>query len=120
MNKQPAARVPNALLLHGTLFLYAIVSVFGKLAGLRMAAQEQSATLFFLGLEFLTLLVYTVLWQLVLKRMPLGYAYSSKGVCTLWTCLFGLCFFGESLTWGKAIGIAVVLIGVWIVVSDHE
>ena len=33
---------------------------------------------------------------------------------------FGLLLFGETLTWGKAIGLAVVLAGVWLVVSDHE
>lgn len=108
------------LLLHGTLLLYAVVSVFAKLAGLRMAAQETGMTLVFLAAEALALLAYSVLWQQVLKRMPLGFAYSNKGICTLWTALFGLVFFGEQLTWGKAAGILVVLIGVVIVVTDHE
>lgn len=107
-------------MLHGTLFLYAVVSVFGKLAGLYMAGEQWLPTLGFLGLEVLALLVYSILWQQVLKRMPLGFAYANKGVCTLWTALFGLVLFGESLTWGKAVGIVVVLIGVWLVVSDHE
>ena len=62
---------------------------------------------------------YSILWQQVLKRMPLNFAYSNKGVCTLWTCLFGILFFGESLTLGKAAGILVVLLGVWLVVTDH-
>ena len=123
MNDQhpPAkARGRDYLLLHGALLLYAVVSVFAKLAGNAMAAQERGGTLLFLGLELLTLLVYTVLWQQALRRMPLNLAYSSKGVCTLWTCLFGLMFFGETLTWGKAVGIAVVLIGVALVVTDHD
>ncbi|MEG1570552.1 MAG: SMR family transporter [Clostridia bacterium] len=110
----------DLLLLHGTLFLYAVVSIFAKLAGLRMAAAEQAATLCFLGLEFLTLLIYSVLWQQTLKRMPLHFAYSNKGICTLWTLLFGLIFFGERLTLGKAIGIVVVLIGVLLVVTEHD
>ena len=52
--------------------------------------------------------------------MPLGFAYSNKGVCTLWTALFGLAFFGEQMTWGKAAGLVVVLAGVALVVTDHE
>ena len=108
------------LLLHGTLLMYAVVSVFAKLAGLRMAGADWLWTLVFLGMEAFALLVYSVLWQQVLKRMPLNFAYSNKGVCTLWTALFGLLFFGESLTWGKALGILVVLIGVLLVVTDHE
>ena len=100
------------LLLHLTLLLYSVVSVFAKLAGL--------PTLVFLALEALTLLAYSILWQQTLKRMPLSFAYANKGVCTLWTALFGLVFFGESLTWGKALGIAVVLVGVLLVVTDHD
>ena len=108
------------LLLHGTLLLYAVVSVFAKLAGIQMAQAHVWLTLVFLGLEAFVLLVYSVLWQQVLKRMPLNFAYSNKGVCTLWTALFGVVLFGESLTWGKAAGILVVLIGVLLVVTDHE
>ena len=107
------------LLLHLTLLLYSVVSVFAKLAGLRMAGGEALPTLVFLALEAFTLLVYSILWQQTLKR-PLSFAYANKGVCTLWTALFGLLFFGESLTWGKALGIAVVLAGVLLVVTDHD
>lgn len=119
---QASAKVPlNAfLLLHGTLLLYAVVSLFGKYAGVNLAAQQTVPALTFLGLEFAALVVYAALWQQTLKRMPLSFAYSNKAVCTLWSCLFGLVFFGETLTWGKAIGILIVLVGVWLVVSDHD
>lgn len=117
-----AARVPlkDFLLLHITLLLYAVVSVLGKYAGVNLAIKETTLALVFMALEFLALGVYAILWQQTLRRMPLSFAYSNKGVCTLWACLFGLIFFGENLTWGKAIGIVVVLLGVWLVVSDHE
>ena len=77
-------------------------------------------TLAFLAAEAAALLAYSLLWQLVLRRMPLGFAYSNKGVCTLWTALFGLAFFGEQMTWGNAAGLVVVLAGVALVVTDHE
>lgn len=117
-----AVRVPakDFLLLHATLLLYASVSVLGKAAGVNLAAQETARAVVFMALEFLALGVYAVLWQQTLQRMPLSFAYSNKGVCTLWACLFGLIFFGESLTMGKAIGILTVLAGVWLVVSDHD
>ena len=51
--------------------------------------------------------------------MPLSFAYSNKGVCTLWTRCSGFCF-GEQMTWGKAAGLVVVLAGVALVVTDHE
>jgi len=108
------------LMLHGTLLLYAVVSVFAKFAGIHMAEGSLVLTLVFLALEAFSLLVYSVLWQQVLRRMDLTFAYANKGICTLWTALFGLTLFGESLTLGKAVGILVVLIGVLLVVTDHE
>lgn len=122
MKNQTRTAVPMKalLLLHGTLLIYVVVTIFAKLAGNQLAAENFVPALVMLGLEFLTLVVYSVLWQQVLKRMPLNFAYSNKGVCTLWTCLAGIIFFGETLTWGKALGIVVVLAGVWLVVTDHE
>jgi multidrug transporter EmrE-like cation transporter len=118
----PFTRVPakDFLLLHATLLLYAGVSVLGKAAGLHLGAREMTLAIVFIALEFIALGVYAVLWQQTLRRMPLSFAYSNKGVCTLWACLFGLIFFGERITWGKAVGILIVLAGVWLVVSDHE
>ena len=108
------------LLLHGTLLIYAVVSVFAKLAGLYMSGQQWGMTLVFLALEAGCLGVYSILWQQALKRMPLHFAFANKAVCTLWAILFGRLIFGESLTWGKAVGVIVVLIGVILVVTDHE
>ena len=115
-------RVPakDFLLLHATLLLYSVASIFAKAAGIGLGTGDAAAVYLFLALEMLALGAYAVLWQQTLKRMALSFAYSNKGICTLWSCLFGLIFFGESLTLGKALGIAVVLAGVWLVVSDHE
>lgn len=107
-------------LLHGTLLVYSVASVFAKVAGLQMGAGSWLPTLIFLGLEVFALMVYSILWQVVLKRMPLSFAYTNKGICTLWTALFGVILFGETITLGKAVGILVVLIGVLLVVTDHE
>lgn len=116
----PALKAKDFALLHGTLLLYAASSVFAKYAGLAMVAQETVSAVFWLGLELLALLAYTVLWQLTLRRMPLNFAYSNKAVCTLWICLLGVLLFGETMTLGKAVGILVTLAGVCLVVTDHE
>ena len=116
----PAPAPGSFLFLHATLLLYSIASVFAKYAGLYRLMGRPTQTLVFVGLEFLALLVYTLLWQLALRRLPLSLAYSNKAVCTLWTILFGLVFFGEALTWGKAAGALTVLAGVALVVTDHD
>ncbi len=121
-SKANAQRLPvkDLLLLHVTLFIYAVASVFAKAAGIHLSVRDMPTMYVYLALEMLALGVYAALWQQTLKRMPLSFAYSNKGVGTLWMCLFGLIFFGESLTLGKAVGIVIVLCGVWLVVSEHE
>jgi multidrug transporter EmrE-like cation transporter len=108
------------LLLLATLLLYSVVSVFAKLSGNALAAGNSAASLVFLGLEFLALVVYSLLWQVVLKHLPLNVAYASKGLCTLWTCLFGILLFQEAITLGKLLGTLLVLGGVYLVVTDPE
>ena len=112
------AKLKDLLFLQAVLILYSFASVCSKLAsGYEFLS---SGFILWYGLVIVCLAVYALLWQQVLKRMPLSFAYSNKGVCTLWTCLFGVLFFGESLTLGKAAGILVVLLGVWLVVTDHD
>lgn len=108
------------LLLHLTLFLYSVVNIFAKYAGLNLAAEDYRLAVAFTALELVSLGVYAVLWQQTLKRMPLTFAYANKAVCTLWTFLFGVLLFGETVTLGKGVGIAVVLAGVCLVVTDRE
>ncbi|MBE5793448.1 MAG: transporter [Clostridiales bacterium] len=119
IDNQPAVKRRGALLLlFFTLLLYAACSVFAKLSGNAMEAGNLTGSLVFLALEFLMLVVYSLLWQVVLKHLPLNVAYASKGLCTLWTCLFGILLFQEALTLGKALGTLLVLGGVYLVVTD--
>lgn len=113
-------KVKDLLMLHATLLLYAVASVLGKLAGIQLAAQNVEMILAFLAIDVATLFAYSFLWQRVLRRMPLSFAYSNKGICTLWTTLAGVFVIGEPFSWGKAAGLVVVLAGVALVVTDHE
>jgi len=107
-------------LLQAALFLYAVAVAFGKRAGLAILEAEARPVILWLGLEMAALGVYAFLWQLTLKSMPLSFAYTNKAVCVLWTFLFGIAFFGEAVTLGKAAGILLTLAGVGLVVTDHE
>ena len=120
MTSQGRISAKSFLLLHLTLFLYSVVNIFAKYAGENLAAEAYRPALLFTALEFVSLGVYAILWQQTLKRMPLTFAFANKAVCTLWTFLFGVIFFSEKVTLGKGIGIAVVLAGVCLVVTDHE
>ncbi|MCL2014845.1 MAG: transporter [Defluviitaleaceae bacterium] len=65
----------------------------------------------------LTLLgVYAVIWQQVLKKIPLTTAYGARGCTVLLGMLWGAVFFAEVITLQMAIGAAMVIFGMLLVV----
>lgn len=106
------------LLLHIILLLYSLCSVFSKLA----SGQEFMSFYFilFYGLVLAVLGVYAILWQQVLKKMPLTTAFSNKAVVIIWGMMWGALIFSEQITWYMIIGSIIIFAGVVLVVSDYE
>jgi drug/metabolite transporter (DMT)-like permease len=55
-----------------------------------------------------------VLWPFLLKRCPLGFAYSTTSLNLISMLLIGRVIFGESVTWSNLIGCLLIVIGVWL------
>ena len=72
------------------------------------------------GIVLANLGCYAVLWQQILKKIPLTSAYANKAVTIVWGLVWGLIFFGEVITIGKVIGSLLIIAGVMIVVTEHE
>ena len=83
------------LLLHGTLLLYAVVTVLTKLASGYLSQANWPMTLLFLFFSVAALGAYSILWQQVLKHFTLVKAYSNKGVVVIWNLLWAVVFFQE-------------------------
>ena len=66
----------------------------------------------FYGAELFLLFLYAIVWQQIIKRMPLSVAFSNKGVTILWAMLWGKLFFGEPITINKLIGVFLVIAGI--------
>ncbi len=106
------------MLLHILLMFYSAGAIFSKLA----AGQPMFSLKFFLyyGIVLANLGCYAILWQQILKKIPLTVAYANKAVTIVWGLLWGLLFFEELITPGKVIGSLLIIAGVMIVVTDHE
>lgn len=106
------------LLLHILLAFYSIGAIFSKMA----AGQPMFSFKFFLfyGVVLANLGCYAILWQQILKKIPLTVAYANKAATIVWGLVWGLLFFGELITVGKVIGSMLIIAGVMIVVTDHE
>jgi drug/metabolite transporter (DMT)-like permease len=75
---------------------------------------------FYYGLVLLILFVYAILWQQILKKMPLTTAFSNKSITVILGMLWGALFFQEQITLKMIIGAAIIMFGIYLVVTDHE
>ena len=96
--------------LHILLLIYSTSGIFRKM----------SAGAPFLSLKFCLcygsiiglLGLYAIGWQQIIKRMPLTTAFANKAVTVVWGMVWGVIFFQETITPGKLIGAALVILGV--------
>lgn len=63
------------------------------------------------GLEILILGVYAILWQQIIKRFDLSIAYANRSVALLWSMIWAVMLFHETITVKNMIGVAIVITG---------
>ncbi len=52
--------------------------------------------------------------------MPLTVAYANKGVTIIWGMIWGALMFHETITWKTLVGGAIILVGIYMVVTNNE
>jgi len=98
------------VILNIVLALYSFLGVFSKKAGLEKFLSGRF--FLFYSVVLFGLLIYAIVWQQVLKKVPLIMAYANKAVTVVWGIIWGKLFFGENVSIGKIIGAAIVVIGI--------
>lgn len=106
------------LLLHMLLAVYSTGGIFSKLAsGEKFLSLKfcilYSGVIFVLG-------IYAIVWQQILKHIPLTTAFCNKAVSIIWGIIWGALIFKEAVKWNMILGAAIVIIGVIIVVKSDE
>lgn len=106
----------NILVLQAVVIVYTLSSVVAKLA----TGEEVFSFAFFLfyGLEIAILGIYAILWQQMIKRFDLSVAYANRAMAILWSAVWALVLFGETLGVKQIIGIAFVVLGTVIVNTE--
>ena len=98
------------LMLHVFLVLYSIGGVFSK-----KAASEcffNAEFLIYYSLLLLTLVIYALGWQQIIKVLPLSTAFANKAITVVWGLVWGKLLFNENITVGKLIGIGLIVAGI--------
>ncbi|MBE5909865.1 DMT family transporter [Pseudobutyrivibrio sp.] len=106
------------VILHIIILIYSLSGISSKTAASYDFLSLQ--WIIFYGLVVCILGFYAIAWQQVLKHLPLITTYANKAVTTIWGLIWGLLVFGEAITPQKVIGAAVVIFGVYLVVSGDE
>lgn len=101
------------IFLFGTVGLYSLSSVCAKIA----AGYEFLSAGFVIayGMELVILAIYAILWQQILKSFSLTVAYANRSLCILWTFMWSVLIFRDTIDVKKIVGVIVVLIGTMIV-----
>lgn len=104
--------------LYFSLILYALSGVCSKLASSKA----------FLSTEFILLYggligllgVYAILWQQIIKHLPLSTAYANKAFTIVLGLVFGALFFQEKASPRQLIGAVIVIAGILLYVRSDE
>lgn len=113
--------IKSYVVLHLAILMFSFTSVFTKMASnaYREHGLLSGQLLLFLFLMFANCFLYAIVWQKVIKKFDLNVAYANKSVYLIWSQIWAVFIFQETLTLGNVIGLILVFIGV-LVVQDYE
>ena len=102
------------------LLAYTIYSFIGVMA--KLAATSENAFYFFMfiGIEIMLLGLYALIWQQILKKFSLTVAMSCKGIVVVFSLIWAIAFFRETIYINHIIGSAIIVIGIVIVSGGKE
>ena len=66
----------------------------------------------FYSMAILVLGIYAILWQIVLKRIPLTIAFMSKSITIVFAMIIARFIFSENISLNNIIGAGFVILGI--------
>ena len=107
------------LLLHLSLLIYSCCGFFSKNASAH-PFMSLPFCLFYAGMIGV-LGIYALLWQQVIKHLPVTFAYANKAVTVIWGVILGKVFFSEHITALQGAACLIIMAGtILYVLADHK
>lgn len=110
--------IKNILILQAIIAIYTLSTVAAKFASLNEFLSFKF--ILFYGIEILILGIYAIFWQQIIKKFELSVAYANRAMSLLWSVLWAIVFFHETITIKNIIGVIIVIIGTIIVNKDDK
>ena len=98
------------ILLLVSFLIYSATGIFTKLASQQMFL-SWPYVLCLCG-AIMVLAVYAILWQQIIRRMPISDAFMWKGTTIIWAMLFAWGMFGETITARNITGAVMIIAGI--------
>ena len=96
--------------LHVVILIYSFSGICSKTAASKDFLSFE--WLLFYGLVLLILAFYAIVWQQILKKLPLNVAYANKAITVIWGMLLGCIVFNETVNVPRIIGGVLILAGI--------
>ena len=118
MDDKEKAGIGQIGFMQGTVIVYSFSGVFQKLASRYPMISIQF--LLFYGCSIGILFVYAVLWQMILRKVPLTTAYSNRAVSMIWSMVWSVLLFQERTSWNQILGAIVICYGIYKVMASGD
>ena len=115
--KEKKITIGQILILQIAIFFYSLSGVFNKMAALESFMSFEFILYF--GISLAILGIYAIVWQMILKLVSLSTAYSNRPVSMIWGIIMGSLIFHEQITLPMIIGSAIIMVGVYTVVTSN-
>ena len=103
----------DILILQAVIVIYTLSSVVAKFAtGIELFSFD---FFLFYGLEVFILGIYALLWQQMIKKFDLSIAYANRAMALLWSALWAIILFHDTLSGKQVLGIIFVILGTIVV-----
>jgi len=112
------SKVKTHILLYTCYLVYSLSLVAAKFAGEHPLVSLPALSLY--GVSFFLLGFFAIIWQQVLKVMPLTMAYANRAVVILYGMMWGALLFAEEIRWNMIIGAIIIAGGVVLMVMKRE
>jgi len=107
----------HILMLQGIVAIYTVSGVMAKFA---VSGETTLQVLFYYGLQLASLGIYAILWQQMIQRFDLSVAYANRAMALLWSAVWAITIFGESVGPKQILGIVLVIAGTVIINTEKK
>lgn len=104
--------------LYGCYLIYSLSLVSARFAAEHPLFSLASISLYVIG--FLLLGIFALIWQQVLKRVPLTMAYANRAITIIYGMVWGALLFAENISWNMLLGAIIIMFGVMLTTVRYE